>query len=157
MSNKIRFTEWGIESPRYWALLAILGAVVAIVLATRFWLKMKGSKGRTIVTIDPQRDLLTVHHKPSWLIDFMSDLKPSMIERVTVATRQLIIERVSSSDSITDFIDEESLVLVLASGETRTIVRYDRDGRASDIGKRCVRIDPARSDHRDRSVRLDGR
>ena len=28
--KKIHFREWGIESPRYWAMLAILAAVVAI-------------------------------------------------------------------------------------------------------------------------------
>ncbi|WP_419599795.1 NrfD/PsrC family molybdoenzyme membrane anchor subunit [Thiolapillus sp.] len=40
--KKTHFSEWGIESPRYWGMLAVLGAVVAIAGGAVFYMEHNG-------------------------------------------------------------------------------------------------------------------
>lgn len=40
--KKIHFSEWGIDSPRYWGMLAVLGAIVAIAGGAVFYMEHNG-------------------------------------------------------------------------------------------------------------------
>ncbi|WP_456413956.1 NrfD/PsrC family molybdoenzyme membrane anchor subunit [Thiolapillus sp.] len=40
--KKIHFSEWGIESPRYWGMLAVLGAIIAIAGGAVYYMEHNG-------------------------------------------------------------------------------------------------------------------
>ena len=40
--KKIHFSEWGIDSPRYWGMLAVLGAIVAVAGLSVFYMEHNG-------------------------------------------------------------------------------------------------------------------
>ena len=40
--KKIHFSEWGIDSPRYWGMLAVLGAIVAVAGLATFYMEHNG-------------------------------------------------------------------------------------------------------------------